>query len=344
MFCLIKPGLKVLFIAIGGGGDIASAAVLARSMKTYGVNYVLASIAWERYIYDPVPGPIRLNEIENILDRGDSYVVVDGESFAIRGGQRVSFQAAKVAKLLNERIYIIDIYRGVNGYLMAIEDISTREGVDVVIGVDVGGDSIASGCEEELWSPLADWIGLAALARAHGILALHSPGSDGELPQDYILNRIDIFAARGGLLGVRSLCSHDIELLENILRKVSSEASFIPILAHRGMRGEIELRKGSRKVKLSMFNTFTFYLDATTLARNIEPVKAIYNTNSLEEANRILNNYGIYTELDLEEDLARQGVKPEELSSDVLIEIRWKGITRLRSNHPNYCYTKHTNQ
>jgi hypothetical protein len=38
---------------------------------------------------------------------------------------------------------------------------------------------------------------------------------------------------------------------------------------------------------------------------------------------------GIYTELDLEEDLANLGVKPEELTGELLINVREKGRTHL---------------
>jgi hypothetical protein len=85
----------------------------------------------------------------------------------------------------------------------ALREIASVEGVDCIIGVDVGGDSLASGSEEELWSPLADWVELAAVARLSGVLAAHSPGSDGELSQSYVISRIDKVAARGGYWELR---------------------------------------------------------------------------------------------------------------------------------------------
>lgn len=339
MECLLKPGIKVLVLAIGGGGDIASAAVIARSLAKLGVQVVLASVAWERYIYDPVPGPIKLSEIQNAADHGEHYVVVTGDSYAVRAGRKIVFQAAKAARAIGGKIYVVDLYGGVEGYVKALNDIAARESVNFIVGVDVGGDSLATGCEDDLWSPLADWVGLAALSRVKGILAVHSPGSDGELDSDYLLRRIDDFARKGGLLGVRSMCREDAEFLSTLLRHVNSEASRIPLVAYAGQRGEVELRNGSRKVKLTLMSTFTFFLDARVVAESIEPVKALYSTRSLEEARDVLNSYGIYTELDLEEDLARLGLTPELITGDLLLEIRRQGASRVKkSKNVEYCY------
>ncbi|MEM4470184.1 MAG: DUF1152 domain-containing protein [Desulfurococcaceae archaeon] len=332
MDCILRPGMRVLLVAIGGGGDVASTAVLKRSLKDINVDCILASIAWERYVYDPLPGPVRLSEIRNYVDSGEYYVAITGESYAIRGEKKLVFQAAKVARLLGEKMYIIDLYGGVEGYTRALEEITLKDGLDLVIGVDVGGDSLATGCEEDLWSPLADWMGLAALSRVRGILAVHSPGSDGELDQEYLLERIDNYARKGGLLAVRSMCARDAKFLEEVLKDINSEASAIPLMAYRGVRGDVELRKGSRRVKVTLLNTFTFFLDAFMVVNSIEPVKGLRYTKSLEEAVKLVNSYGIYTELNLEEDLAKLGVKPEEITGGLLIEVRKRGITRVKSS------------
>lgn len=330
--------MKALLVAIGGGGDVASAAILKRSLKNVGVHCALASIAWERYIYDPLPGPIRLSEIKNCMDIGEYYVTITGKSYAERGGKKLVFQAVKVAQLLGEKVYIVDLYGGVEGYTKALKEITLKEGLDLVIGVDVGGDSLATGCEEDLWSPLADWTGLAALSRVKGVLAVHSPGSDGELDQEYLLERIDDYARKGGLLAVRSMCTRDAELLEEILKHINSEASTIPLMAYRGVRGEVELRKGSRRVEVTLLNTFTFFLDASLVVDSIEPVKALRYTKSLEEAVKLINSYGIYTELNLEEDLAKLGIKPEEITGELLVEVRRRGVTRIKNNATiKYC-------
>lgn len=321
---------NVLVTAVGGGGDIASAAMIANVLERYNFKTILSSIAWERYVYDPVPGPIRLGEIVNSATRGEHYVLVTSDSYALRGGRVIVPQAVQASRALKRPVYIVDMYSGVEGYVEALKEILSVEGADLVIGVDVGGDSLAAGLEEELWSPLADWIGLAALSRLNGVLAVHSPGSDGELSQSYIISRIDKIALKGGLLGVTAMCDLDAEVLEKLLEYVNSEASNISLLAYRGFRGMLTVRRGSRSVEVSLLNTMTFYLKAPIVLELVEPAKKILYTKSLEEARRILNEHGIYTELDLEEDLAKLGVKPEELTGDLLVAIRERGKKRLR--------------
>ncbi len=330
-------GRRALILAIGGGGDVASAAVLAATYRRAGLGALLASIAWERYVNDPVPGPIRLSEIANCVELGEGYAIVSGPSYALRGGRKVVFQAARVAEILGENLYIVDLYGGVAGYAKALKEIAEREGVDVVIGVDVGGDSLAVGYEEGLWSPLADWIGVASLAKLGGILAVHSPGSDGELSQDYVLRRVDEVALRGGLIWGAFMTREDAELLERMLERVESEASRVPLLAYRGLRGRYSMRMGSRAVDVTLFSTATFFLDARVVAEGVEPLEVLASTKSLEEARRCLNVMGIYTELDLEEDLARLGVDPAQLSGELLVEVRRRGIERLREGaHQKY--------
>jgi hypothetical protein len=331
LFCMLEGKKRILVVAIGGGGDIASASMIANSLERMGYTTVLASIAWERYIYDPVPGPIRLSEVENPSKRGDYYILVNEDSYATRGGRLVIPQAVKASRALGREVYIIDMYSGVEGYVKGLSSIISDERVDLVIGVDVGGDVLAGGSEEDLWSPLADWIGLAALFRLNGIVAVHSPGSDGELSTNYLIKRIDEVAAKGGLLGVSIMCMHDAVLLEKILKYVDSEASRIPLLAYQGRRGQIPLRKGSRVVEISLFNTMTFYMDSKIVIDLVEPAKKLLYTKTLDEARRILNELGIYTELDLEEDLARLNINPTEVTSDLLISVRSTGLKRLRS-------------
>ena len=329
MFWFLSPRSRVLAVAIGGGGDVAAAAMIASALERSGHRSVLASIAWERYIYDPVPGPVRLDEVVNPLRRGDYCVVVTGDSYALRGGRVVVPQAVNASRALNRPVYVVDMYSGVEGYVRALREIASVEGVDCIIGVDVGGDSLASGSEEELWSPLADWVGLAAVARLGGVLAVHSPGSDGELSQSYVISRIDKVAVRGGLLGVAAMSDLDAEVLERVLSYVNSEASRVSLLAYRGFRGYFSLRRGSRLVEVTLLSTLTFYLKAPVVLELVEPAQRILHTHSLEEVSGILNSMGIYTELDLEEDLAKLGVKPEELTGELLVSVRERGRARL---------------
>ncbi|MFZ8783071.1 MAG: DUF1152 domain-containing protein, partial [Desulfurococcaceae archaeon] len=113
MFWFLSPRSRVLAVAIGGGGDVAATAMIASALERSGHRSVLASIAWERYIYDPVPGPVRLDEVVNPLRRGDYCVVVAGDSYALRGGRVVVPQAVNASRALNRPVYVVDMYSGV---------------------------------------------------------------------------------------------------------------------------------------------------------------------------------------------------------------------------------------
>lgn len=76
-----------LFFAVGGGGDVASAAMLALATRRLGVKAYVASVAWERFIIDPVPGPIRLVEIVGGRQLGEYSMLVNGDARALRGGR-----------------------------------------------------------------------------------------------------------------------------------------------------------------------------------------------------------------------------------------------------------------
>lgn len=321
---------RVLVLGMGGGGDVTSAAMLAYAMRRSGLWVSLASIAWERYVHDPCPGPIRLSEVVNAVWRGDHAILINERSKAIRGGREVLFEAVRVSKALNEPIYVIDIAGGFHGYRRGLNEVLDATGADVVIGVDVGGDVLALGHEEDLWSPLADWLGLAVVSETRdGLIAVHSPGSDGELGQEYVLSRVDRLAARGGLVGVRCMSREDAELLDTLRTHVKSEASIIALLAFRGLRGEVAIRGGSRTVKVNFLSTLTFFLEAAVVAEEAKPLAQLKRTSSIEEANDVLNAFGIYTELDLERDLAAMGVEPGRVDGKLLLRVREHGMRRV---------------
>ncbi len=316
-----------LVLGIGGGGDIVSATVLAMALKRNGYRVAIGGISWERFVIDPVPGPVRLDEIRNPVEEGENYVLVSGESYAMRNGRKIRFQAARVASVIGEPVAVFDLYRGVNGYRKGIEEFMNKHGFDGVIGLDVGGDVLATGFEEDLWSPLADAAGLAVLKTFKGsVLAIHSPGADGELLQDYVLERIALVCRLGGCLGAYGLTIEDILLLDRLTKVAVTEAGRIALLAFKGYYGEYPVRKGTRTVRVSPINTVMFFLDAFKAYDVSYPAKIVDNTWSFGEIVSKLNNAGIYTEYNLEIDIACTGASsPEEI-----IRVKKKGMQRLR--------------
>ncbi|MET1160459.1 MAG: DUF1152 domain-containing protein [Thermoprotei archaeon] len=320
-----------LILAVGGGGDVATAAALAVILRRHGYRTVVGSIVWERFTIDPTPGPIPIRNIVNCREIGEHACIVDKSSYALRRGRKIIFQAVNAAKALGEEVIVVDITEGVKGYKRGIESILAHFGLDGVIGVDVGGDILAHGFEENLWSPLADSLGLAVLTKiSESYLVVHGLGSDGELSLDYLFERLGIVAKHKGLLGITGFTSREIELLENIFKYVESEASYNTLLALKGFTGYRKIRLGTRKVYISPLNLVSFILDPHVVYRESLLARTVDNTSSIEEARRRLNAIGIYTEYDLEEDLARRGLNAEKaIDGALIVKIREEGKRRL---------------
>ena len=327
---LVKEGSgNIMVFGIGGGGDIVSAAVLASALERYGFKSFIGSIVWERFLVDPVPGPVGLKELVGIDIIGDYSGVIMDKVHVLRGGRRITPQVYLVSKATGKPVYIVDIKYGVKGYVKGLQELMDYLGIDFFIAIDVGGDVLAEGWEEELWSPLADSLGLAAFNYfKNSMLAVHGIGGDGELPPNRILERIALLCKLGGCLGARGLTHRDAVFLEKILSIAHSEASLIPLLAFRGYYGYYPIRAGTREVLVTPVQSITFFLDLHK-AYDISPLARIVDkTSSIEEARDKLNKACIYTELDLEYDLQPYIDKIDK--PGIIIKTRLEGMKRIK--------------
>jgi len=298
------------------------AATLALSYERCGGEALIGSIAWERYVVDPLPGPIAVDELVNTVEKGEGYAIVDRWTFALRGGRVVIPQAVNVSIALGRRVFVLDITRGPRGLARTLEQLKNMYGIDTIIGVDVGGDAIAEGLEESLWSPLADAIVAAALAHIEGsLIAISSPGADGELPPEYVERRIRRIARLGGYVGGYILSQQDLEVLKRILGMVVSEASSVPLRVLDTDLDMITIRKESRAVRISLMNLAVFLLDAIRAVRD-SLARYVYDTSSFNEARWILNKLTIATEYDVEEEVFKELASSGSYTSLNLVRIR----------------------
>lgn len=323
-------GRKILVFGAGGGGDVVGALYMYLKVRKMGGTPILGAAVWERYSVDPYPGPIPLEAMVNVEPIGWSAALVTGSSYALRFGREVRPQLVRVASAINERALFIDLSKGAEGVREAIEAAKEALGVEVAIGVDVGGDILALGCEEGLWSPLADMVSLAGLhtSSVDRLLAVHGPGADGELSTELVLSYVADVARRGGLLGVYGLEADEAELLESVVKEVVTEASLMPLLAFRGELGPRKMRDGSRQVSLSPVIATTYVMDVDAVYERSQLAKLVDGTRGISQARQALNERCVYTELDLEYDLfelrGEASARPKGLA-----EIRREGIGRL---------------
>ena len=313
-------------VAIGGGGDIATAAILGESMRNSGARIVLASIVWEHSTVDPEPGPIKLDDFHFIERETENLALGLPGCYAVRAGRLVVPQACRVASVIKQPIYLLEMWRGELGLRQAINDLLQLTSCDTVVGVDVGGDVLATGFEDTVWSPLADQLGLAAIANSkanQAIVAVHSIGADGELPLDIMLERLNEVVKLGGYVWARGITREDVELLEKIVEKVETEASRVQLEVWRGKVGTIKLRGGTRTLNATILNLITFLIDARKLYTISPLARAITGTTSLKEAREKMNEMCVFTEYDLEEMINIEGGR--YVDSNVVIKARQTG-------------------
>lgn len=305
---LLRSSSHALVIGVGGGGDVVGALAAARFLELHGVQFILGGLSWERIVYDPVPGPRKLSEVKNVRAIHPFAWIANAATQTDTG---VFFAESRMAAAIGREILLVDITGGVKGVVDGLEAAMKQLGTDFLVGIDVGGDSLAQGHETGLRSPLADSIMLAAFAelttRGYRTLwGMFGYGSDGELTVDEIEAALSKVAAAGALLGAWGLTPKIAEELEEVIKTVPTEASAIPLECFRGAWGKREIRGGQRSLKMTPLTTLTFFMSAVKLYETLSrPARALKNSTSIDEANNALHAVGIYTELDFERDYVK---------------------------------------
>jgi hypothetical protein len=279
------------------------------------LRFTLGGLSWERNVYDPIPGPRKLSETKNTTPIHEFAWLANAQSQTSTG---VPFAEAKMAEVIGQEVLLVDINGGVSGVVAALEATMRALETDLLIGLDVGGDSLAQGSEAGLRSPLADSIMLAAMAelseRGHRtIWGVFGFGSDGELTVDEIEEALSLLGAADGLLGAWSLTPKIAAELESVIRTVPTEASAIPVQCFRGAWGHRGIRRGERQVKLTPLTGLTFFLSTAKLYNTLsKPAQAVRRSESLDAANEALHAIGIRTELDYERESYRSMMQPDK--------------------------------
>lgn len=303
---LLRASTHALVVGVGGGGDVVGALATARFLEFVGPRCILGGVSWERIVYDPVPGPRKLSEVRNVAVLHPFAWMANRNSQTDTG---VFFAESLMAAAIGQDVLLIDINGGVKGVVDGLETAMQKLDIDLLVGIDVGGDSLARGYEPGLRSPLADSIMLAAFAELEKrgrrtLWGLFGYGSDGELTVEEIETALSKLAASGGLLGAWGLTPKIAAELEEVVKTVPTEASAIPLQCFRGASGTRKIRNGSRSLKLTPLTALTFFMSTTKLYETLSlPAQAVRQSSSLDEANDALHAIGIRTELDYERNL-----------------------------------------
>jgi hypothetical protein len=306
----IRSSSRALVVGVGGGGDVVGALATARFLEFCGLKFFLGGLSWERSVIDPLPGPRSLAEVRDVRILHEHAWFANAQSRTLTD---IPFAESRMAGILGEEVLLIDINGGVKGVVEGLKSSLEELKADLLVGVDVGGDSLAEGREAGLRSPLADSIMLAAFAeleqqRQRALWGIFGYGSDGELKVEEIERALSRLAKVGGLLGAWALTQKIAAELQAVIQVVPTEASAIPVQCFQGAWGEAKIRQDQRSVKLTPLATLTFFLSPTALFDHLSrPAQAVGKTSSLEEANHALHALGLKTELDLERERYQAG-------------------------------------
>src|SRR5919199_7019985 len=159
---VLRTARKAVVLGVGGGGDVVGAIPTARFLQLFGIASVLGGLSWERFVYDPLPGTRTLAEVRSMQPLAPTVWLANAQTTTATG---VRFAESRVAELYGAETLLVDLSQGVRGVVHGLRTALQQLGADLLVGVDVGGDSLAEGHEPGLRSPVADAMMLAAFSQ-----------------------------------------------------------------------------------------------------------------------------------------------------------------------------------
>jgi len=292
---------KALIFGMGGGGDIVGTIPTASFLKEFGFKVYYGSIVWDRIVVDPKPGPRAIEELKNIEIINSTIAMANEDTKTLYG---VKPTVARAAKIFGE-VVALDITKGVNKLVEGIRDFVARFDVELIIGMDSGGDALCMGFESGIKSPLADSISVATLSKLeNSVIGAFGFGSDGELRIEELLHNISILMKNKGFLGCIAFGGEEYNQMLELTKEVVTEASMLPLKAFEGILGLEKMRDG-RTVIVSPLSTLTFYFDSKKVLELNALAKEVVDAENIDEANKKLNRLGIFTEYDYERAVSR---------------------------------------
>jgi len=297
---LVEESSYALVLGIGGGGDVVGTLPTSRYLRWLGIRTLVGGLTWERWVNDPEPGPRKMEEIIEIKRLSATVGLANARTRTTKG---IRFTESVVAEVFKEETVLLDLNRGVQGAIDGMNEAIEQLGIDLFVGVDVGGDVLADGSEEGLHSMLADSMVLASMVnlKVPAVLGVLGCCTDGELNFEEFNQQVARIAGYGGFLGARGLTPDDLKVLDEVIPKTKTEPSALAVKAARGLRGEIEIRGGYRKVLLTPMSAMTFYFDPRVVFDRINgAAKELMPTRSLDDAQGVLERLRMPSELTFE--------------------------------------------
>ena len=307
---ILSQSRRALIVEAGGGGDLISALSVCRLLEICRVEYYLGGIPWERFVFDPIPGPRLAKELVGVEVVSENLAIASSGAATIGGSQLTE---AIVSEYLGRRVFLFFLSKAGRQLADGVREAMQLVEADLIVFVDGGGDSLAVGSESGLVSPLADSLSLSAARRLVNdcivLWAVSGPGCDGELTLKELEGRVSAAARAGGLLGAWGLTARAMRDLESLNRSKRSDVTTLMIESAQGRLGPRLLRQGTRRGETSFVGSVTIFFDPAVVFRLSPLAQAVHRMRSIESANDALHRLRVGTELDLEMSAARRGAQ-----------------------------------
>ncbi|MEU4162948.1 DUF1152 domain-containing protein [Actinoplanes sp. NPDC026670] len=264
--------MGTLLVAAGGGGDAIAAAALSALAPDDAVG--IATMAWDRLIIDPLPGPRSAADFRALRARQGWWQVTPHSRPIAPAGSTLPRLAAEIPLPL----VLLDPTRGAYGMRQQIQNAATELRADHIRLVDVGGDLLGRPGDTGLRSPFADALTAASCVTLPAKAWIAGPGLDGELTEDLVWHR----AAKRATVHTLGL-----EIWKPYLPVLDwhpTEATALLASATQALRGTVEIRDAGLPVHLTDRSPTVLEIDLTAVA-DINPlVPVLTRTDSLAEA------------------------------------------------------------
>lgn len=300
---------KALLIGIGGGGDIIQTIPVGNYLKLLGVDEIYyAGVACEWWPFDAegeheyimAPTVYGIDELENAEEVAPHIARVTKES--TYKGRKIA--EGTVAGILGNPAYVLSHVGGVQGLIEGVEKLCSEEGIDLVVGMDVGSDSFYSHTDElaQPRTPLVDLMTVSMLTSLSvpSVYGLSGYGCDGEIELVDLKRNVGRVMKGGGYLGAYGLTQRDVADMEIACDAFPDPVERWPVVAAKG-----DLTKKNMKlmdawgviVDLTPLTSVIMFFDPQTLVTEVAtPAKDIGNSSSLTEAEKIFIEKGIVPE------------------------------------------------
>jgi hypothetical protein len=313
--------LSVLLIGIGGGGDIIGTLLTRERLLPIAREVHLMGLSWKRAEHDPAARPRRVSEFRDI-EAFDSRICRVSASSTVDGGIR--HVEMDVARLFPETsVWSLDITDGIREVRSSLDALCRDRGIDVVVGIDVGGDALCLGTEDSVRSPICDQVVLGSLSAFPGaLLGVYGFGADGELSDADARVRLDSLVNGGAFSGGFFPSESEAKKFRELCWNAKTESSRIPIEVFERLsphstslvsesleRGELDLsflslegfqvvlRGGFRTGNLSALTPATLFFVPRTVWQTSQFSEWLLEEADVFELNDILVRHGCVTEL-----------------------------------------------